>query len=77
MHKTPGVYFRCMDESCASYMKTFARRDNLKDHLKRMHKMPQEMDDTEANEKRNELADSWRVDLGSGSGSSLTPPGGV
>ncbi|KAF8455713.1 hypothetical protein BGX38DRAFT_1166333 [Terfezia claveryi] len=70
VHKTPGMYFRCMDESCASYMKTFARRDNLKDHLKRMHKMPQDMDDMEANERRNELADSWRVDLTPG----LTPP---
>ena len=73
VHKTPGMYFRCMDESCASYMKTFARRDNLKDHLKRMHKMPQEMDDAEANERRNELADSWRVDLTPG----LTPPPGM
>ncbi|KAF8426232.1 hypothetical protein EV426DRAFT_530714 [Tirmania nivea] len=70
VHKTPGMYFRCMDESCASYMKTFARRDNLKDHLKRMHKMPQDMDDVEANERRNVLADSWRVDLTPG----LTPP---
>lgn len=63
VHKTPGVYFRCMDENCASYTKTFARRDNLKDHLKRMHKFPAHMDEAEANERRNELADSWKVDI--------------
>ena len=38
-----------------------------------MHKMSPEMDEAEANERRNELADSWRVDLNSG----LTPPPGV
>ncbi|KAF8467808.1 hypothetical protein BDZ91DRAFT_127996 [Kalaharituber pfeilii] len=73
VHKTPGMYFRCMDETCTSFMKTFARRDNLKDHLKRMHKMPPEMDEAEANERRNELADRWRVDLTP----ALTPPPGL
>ena len=51
-----------MDEHCSSYRKEFSRRDNLKDHLRRMHPVPGGMGEAEAGTMRSRLADMWRFD---------------
>ena len=65
IHKIPGCYWKCLDNNCGSYGKEFSRRDNLKDHLKRMHPVPEGMNENEASALRSRLADTWRFDKGS------------
>ncbi|KAF8542954.1 hypothetical protein BDD12DRAFT_875474 [Trichophaea hybrida] len=65
IHKIPGCYWKCLDNNCGSYGKEFSRRDNLKDHLKRMHPVPEGMSENEASALRSRLADTWRFDKGS------------
>ncbi|TGZ80055.1 hypothetical protein EX30DRAFT_341892 [Ascodesmis nigricans] len=62
VHKIPGQYWKCMDQQCSSYGKEFSRRDNLKDHLRRMHPVPEGMSETEANMMRSRQADDWRFE---------------
>ncbi|KAI5819266.1 hypothetical protein BZA77DRAFT_385354 [Pyronema omphalodes] len=64
IHKIPGFYWKCLDSNCGSYGKEFSRRDNLKDHLKRMHPVPDGISDSEASAMRSRLADTWRFDKG-------------
>lgn len=67
VHKIPGFYWRCLDPNCSSYRKEFARRDNLKDHLKRMHTMPPGVDEAEANAWRSQMADNGKYEKGDSS----------
>ncbi|KAH8155083.1 uncharacterized protein LAJ45_00092 [Morchella importuna] len=62
VHKIPGFYWRCLDPNCSSFRKEFARRDNLKDHLKRMHTMPPGVDEAEANAWRSQMADNGKYE---------------
>jgi hypothetical protein len=65
IHKIPGCYWKCLDSHCSSYGKEFSRRDNLKDHLRRMHPVPEGMSESEASALRSRMADMWRFDKGS------------
>ncbi|KAI5796565.1 hypothetical protein EDC01DRAFT_43835 [Geopyxis carbonaria] len=64
IHKIPGQYWKCMDEHCSSFGKEFSRRDNLKDHLRRMHPVREGMSEIEAGALRSKMADNWRFDKG-------------
>lgn len=64
-----------MDPQCGSYRKEFSRRDNLKDHLRRMHPVPEGMTEADAAAERSRLADLWRFDKAGPYGARVPPPG--
>ncbi|RPA76064.1 hypothetical protein BJ508DRAFT_379689 [Ascobolus immersus RN42] len=51
VHKIAGKYWVCRDPECPKFNKEFPRKDNLQDHLKRVHKL--------GKEERDNLADIW------------------
>jgi hypothetical protein len=51
VHKIAGKYWVCRDPECPKFSKEFPRKDNLQDHLKRVHKL--------GKEERDNLADIW------------------
>lgn len=51
VHRVRGKYWICMEPTCPKYRKEFPRKDNLQDHLKRVHQLSKEQRDT--------LAEQW------------------
>ena len=61
-HRVPGRYWKCLDARCGSFGKEFGRRDNLRDHLRRMHPVPSNMAPDDAGVLRSRMVDSWRFE---------------